>query len=80
MASFEEKLDEYAKLLVYQGVALQPGQVLNLRADVDCAPLARLCAKCAYEAGARDVVNDWRDDTMTRERYLHADDGVFDSV
>ncbi len=80
MASFEAKLDEYAKLLVYQGVALQPGQVLNLRADVDCAPLARLCAKYAYEAGARDVVNDWRDDTMTRERYLHADDAVFDSV
>lgn len=80
MASFEEKLEEYAKLLVYQGIALQKGQVLNLRSDVECAPLARLCAKYAYEAGAKDVVNDWRDDTMARLRYLHAEDEVFDQV
>ena len=80
MASFEEKLQEYARLLVSVGVNVQKGQTLNLRADVDCAPLARLCAQCAYELGARDVLMDWRDDTMTRLRYLHADDGVFDKV
>lgn len=80
MASFEKKLREYAKLLVTTGVALQKGQVLNLRSDVDCAPLARLCAQYAYEAGAKDVVNDWRDDAMARLRFLHADDGVFDEV
>ncbi len=80
MASFEEKLREYARLLVSMGVNLRPGQVLNLRSDVNCAPLARLCAEAAYELGAKDVVNDWRDDTMARLRYLHADDGVFDEV
>lgn len=80
MASFEAKLEEYAQLLVYQGIALQKGQVLNLRSEVECAPLARLCAKYAYEAGAKDVIHDWRDDTAARLRYLHADDGVFDTV
>lgn len=80
MATFEEKLQEYARLLVSVGINLQPGQALNLRSDVDCAPLARLCAEYAYKLGAKDVFNDWRDDTMTRLRYLHADDGVFDQV
>lgn len=80
MASFEEKLREYARLLVEVGINLQPGQVLNLRSDVDCAPLARLCAEAAYELGAKDIVNEWRDDPMTRLRYLHADDSVFDQA
>lgn len=80
MASFEEKLREYARLLVEVGINLRPGQVLNLRSDVDCAPLARLCAEAAYELGAKDVVNEWRDDPMTRLRFLHADDAVFDQA
>lgn len=80
MASFEEKLREYARLLVEVGINLRPGQVLNLRSDVDCAPLARLCTEAAYELGAKDVVNEWRDDPMTRLRFLHADDAVFDQA
>lgn len=76
----DKKLKEYARLAVRQGVNLQKGQTLLLRAPVECAPFARLIAEEAYAAGAREVMTDWMDDTMTRLRYLNAADEVFDRV
>lgn len=75
---FEEKLEEYAHLLVEVGLNIQPGQMVNLAAPVECAPLARLCARVALDRGAKDVLMDWRDDFVTRERYLKADSQVFE--
>lgn len=75
---FEAKLNEYARLLVEVGMNLQPGQTPRITAPVDCAPLARLCAEAALDAGARDVVMDWTDDAVTRQRYLKADGAVFE--
>ena len=76
----EEKLREYAKLLIELGVNVQPGQTLVIASPVDCAHFARLCVAEAYAAGCREVVMSWKDDFLTRERYLHADDAVFDEV
>ena len=39
----EEKLREYAKLLIELGVNVQPGQTLVIASPVDCAHFARLC-------------------------------------
>lgn len=77
VANFEEKLAEYAHLLVEVGMNLQPGQTPRIAAPVECAPLARLCAAAALDRGARDVVLDWSDDFVTRQRYLKADGTVF---
>ncbi len=74
---FEEKLREYAHLLVEVGMNLQPGQTPRIAGPVECAPLVRLCAQTALELGARDVILDWRDDFITRARYLMADPAVF---
>lgn len=74
----ENKLREYARLLVEVGVNVQKGQTLLLFCPVEHAAFARLCADAAYELGAREVVNVWNDDYMTRKRYLCADDAVFD--
>ena len=76
----ENRLKEYAKLLVEVGLGLREGQTLLIQSPVDCAPFARLCASAAYDAGAREVVLSWSDDYLTRERYLRAADGVFDEV
>lgn len=76
--NFKEKLEEYAHLLVEVGLNIQPGQMVNLAAPVECAPLARLCAQVALDRGAKDVIMDWRDDFITRERYLKADGKVFE--
>ena len=56
----ENKLKEYAKLLVEVGVNIQKGQTLLLFAPVDQAPFARMCADVAYENGCREVVIDSR--------------------
>lgn len=74
----EEKLREYAKLLVEVGLNVQKGQTLVISCPVDCAYFARLCASAAYDVGCREVVMRWSDDYLTRERYLRADDAVFD--
>ncbi len=78
--TFEQKLQEYAELLVKIGIGLQKGQNLVISSPVECAHFARLCAHCAYESGAREVIMNWSDDQLGREKYLYADDAVFDSV
>ena len=58
----EEKLREYAKLLIEVGLNVQQGQTLVISCPVDCAPFARLCASAAYDVGCREVVMRWSDD------------------
>ena len=76
----EEKLREYARLLVEVGINIQKGQNLILASPVECAPFARMCAQAAYAAGCREVIMNWRDDVLSREKFLHAADDVFDTV
>lgn len=76
----ENKLKEYAKLLIEVGLSLQKGQTLIIQSPVECAPFVRLCASAAYDAGCREVVLSWSDDFLARERYLRADEAVFDEV
>ncbi len=73
-----DKLRQYARLIVRMGVNVQKGQPVVIAAPVECAEFARLLAEEAYEAGAREVIPRWIDDTMTRLKYLKADDAVFD--
>ena len=76
----EEKLQEYAQLLVRVGLNVQKGQTLVISSPVECAFFARMCAAEAYAAGCREVVMNWNDDALGRMKYLHADDAVFDRV
>ncbi|MFK7692535.1 aminopeptidase [Paenibacillus sp. HJGM_3] len=78
MKSFEEKQKQYAELLVRIGVNIQPGQTLIVKSSLDTAAFARLLAKTAYEAGAREVLVDWDDDDLRRIRLLHAPDEAMD--
>ena len=76
----EEKLQEYARLLVRVGLNIQQGQTLVISSPVECAYFARLCAAEAYAAGCKEVVMNWHDDALGRMKYLYADDAVFDDV
>ena len=76
----EEKLREYARLLVQVGLNIRKGQRMVISAPVECAAFARLCAKEAYDAGCCEVVMNWSDDAMTRMKYLHAGEAIFDHV
>lgn len=80
----EEKLAllqrEYARLAVREGVNLQSGQRVVLSCPVERADFARLCAEEAYAAGAAEVLLRWRDDALTRLKYLHGAEAVFDRM
>ena len=71
---------EYAKLLIKEGLNIQPGQRLVISCPVDGAYFARMCADEAYRAGCREVIMNWSDDYLTRAKYLYGDSDIFDHV
>ncbi len=73
----DNKLKEYAELLVDVGLNLQPGQTPHISASIEAAPLARLCVEACYDRGARNVIMEYVDDVVSRQRYLRADEAVF---
>lgn len=74
----EARVKEYARLLVEVGLNVQKGQTVLLRAPVESAAFARLCAEAAYDVGCREVVMDYTDDVLSRMKCLRADDVIFD--
>ena len=77
MATFEQSLDNYARLAVEVGVNVQPGQTLVVTAPLLAADYVRKVVKRAYEAGAKYVHVDWHDDQITRMRYELAPEDSF---
>lgn len=76
----EKLLAEYAQLVARVGINVQKGQTIVVNCPIDCAPFGRLIVSAAYDAGAKDVIVNWRDDFCARQRWLRADDALFDSV
>ena len=68
MKNFDELLKKYADFIVRVGVNPQPGQTMIIRCPLEAAPLARLCVRSGFEAGARDVQVDWSDNAVARTR------------
>ena len=80
MNNLKELQKEYAKLVVCSGINIRKGQRLAITCPVECADFGRLCAAAAYEAGCREVLLRWRDDQLSRMKYLYAEEDVFDSL
>lgn len=72
MATFEEKLHHYAQLAVEVGVNIQPNQILFITASTDVVEFVRLITEKAYDKGARQVIVDFNDDTLSRLRFEKA--------
>ncbi|MFZ5826733.1 MAG: aminopeptidase [Bacillota bacterium] len=66
MSNFEQRLDQYADLLIRVGINLQPGQKLIVRGSLEHADLVRRAVAKAYEAGAGRVFVDWTDPQVRR--------------
>ncbi|HEL0002912.1 TPA: aminopeptidase [Streptococcus equi subsp. zooepidemicus] len=71
---FDDYLEKYANLLIKKGVNIQKGHTLLISIAVEQHKLARLLTKKAYEAGAAEVLVDYNDDQITREKLLKADE------
>ena len=78
--TFEEKLQNYARLAVRVGLGLREGQRVLVQAPVDTAPLARAVVREAYAAGASFVDVRWDDDDVQLARFELAPDGTFGTI
>ena len=76
----QELLEQYAAFAVRVGVNPQPSQTLIIRSPIEGAEFARLCAKVAYDAGARDVVIFYEDEQFSRLRMERADVEALEDV
>ena len=77
---FDEMLKKYAELMVCSGIHLQKGQILCINAPISAAPLTRLAAEAAYQAGAKEVVVKWSDECISRLKYDYAPLSQFENV
>ena len=75
-----QSLQEYAHLLIRVGLNVREEQRLVISSPVECAYFARMCAEEAYAAGCKEVVMNWHDDALTRMKYFHAAEEVFETV
>jgi aminopeptidase len=76
----DKRFAEYAALIVRVGANVQKGQTVVVSGSVDNAWFVRLLSEECYEAGAREVVVRWKDDALTRMKYLRAENDVFDAI
>jgi aminopeptidase len=71
----DDRLDQYAQLVVGLGVNVQPGQTLAVNCLLEHAPLARAIARAAYQAGAAYVDVLYGDQHVRRAHIEAADIG-----
>ncbi|HZW83760.1 MAG TPA: aminopeptidase, partial [Candidatus Deferrimicrobium sp.] len=69
---------KYATLIVKTGLNIQKGQILVINSPIEGASFTRLIAQIAYQAGARDVVINWKDELFSKIRFINAPEEVFD--
>ena len=78
--NFSEKLKKYAELIVKVGVNVQKGQPVVLYISVTQQELAHLIVEEAYEAGASEVMIEWKDTFSEREFLKHASEERLENV
>ena len=79
-SEFDNNLEIYAEVIVKVGLNIQPDQRLvigpplygSLGTELEVAPLVRIIATKAYQAGAKLVDVIWRDDLINLIRLQHA--------
>lgn len=84
MSSFygidENKIREYARLIVRIGVNVQKGQEIVISCPVEHYEFARLVVEEAYIAGAGEVIVRWNDDVENRLYYENVSEEVLTTI
>lgn len=78
--SLEQKLVNYAKLIVASGLNVQKGQTVVIDAAIEAASLVRLVTKEAYAIGAKEVVVKYSDEVVNRLKYENCEQEVFETI
>lgn len=64
----------YAEVIIKTGVNVQKGQPVIINAPIEAVELVREVTKLAYEAGAKYVKVNYKDDLTNKMRYLYSED------
>lgn len=67
----EQRLKEYAKLIVKIGANVQKGQRVRLQAETDQLPLVKAVTEECYKAGAEYVEIIWSSDEIAKIGRAH---------
>lgn len=73
-------MEKYAELIIRTGINIQKDQILVISASIELPEFVRICTTKAYEAGAKEVVVNWKDEQSDRIFYDMASDEVFGQV
>jgi len=73
-----EKLLNYVDIILKQGISIEKGRKVCIKAPIESVELVRLLSEKAYEYGAADVHYDWRDDRLTFLRYKNCEKEIFE--
>ncbi|ERL66090.1 aminopeptidase [Schleiferilactobacillus shenzhenensis] len=72
--TLSDQLTRYADLIIHTGVAVKPGDTVVVTISSDQSELAEKIGSAAYAAGAVEVLTDWHNDALDRQKLLHAPD------
>lgn len=78
--TFEEKKEEYARLIVKAGVHVRKDQVVYVGYPIEAYEFARLVIRYAYEEGAKQVIARPSDGVTARLTLTYAPMEVFENV
>lgn len=73
-----EDLKKYARLIAKMGINIRKGEGALINFSTEALPLVRELAKALYDEGAKNVVLQFNDDEITRARYIHGHNEIFD--
>ncbi len=70
--TFEEKLHQYADIVVRIGLNIQKDQELVINAPIETVDFVHEVSEAAYRAGAKDVILNWDDEICRKQRFTYA--------
>ena len=79
MKTFEEKILDYANLIIKVGLNLQTGQNLIINAPISSHDFVMKVVKKAYENGVKEIYYRWNSEDLDLLRYENANEDVFNS-
>ena len=72
MLSLNDKLINYAKLIVNNGINLQEGQTLYINSTIECEDFTSIVVEEAYKIGAKYVHVNWISNKCKKARYIYS--------
>ncbi len=77
---FNEKLENYAEIILKKGINIQENEKIEIRSSIDDAEFARILMKKAFDLGAENVYIKWIDFYSDKIKLKKAPSRIFESM